>query len=362
MENKTNLIVWMNQPSHHQSQFFKALNNKFEYFKVYYYGTVSQDRQEMGWTTDIVLNDYEEYIDCNNYDLDLEVMKNYIHIIPGYGHPLLLKLRKFFSENGIKWIHWSEKSSQGWKWYISYPRKFLHAYYVNKYALGALAIGEHAKKDFIKWGINEDKIEILSYSFNTMEEIEPDSEIIKFKANRKAFLFVGSLYPLKGIDLLIKAFAEKYNNNPDWCLVLVGNEKNGFNYRQLIASLGIEKQVMFRGVIPAKDIYSAYSASDVFVLPSRYDGWGMVVNEAIYCGLPVIASDAVGASAHLVTPENGYIFQSNKFIDLANCMKQYQDDILLKYHSKNSKKVFDLFKSDLFAEKLLKIISGWNYQ
>lgn len=357
-----NLIIWMNQPSHHQSQFFKALNNRFNEFKVYYYGSVSENRKDMGWTTDIVLSDYEEYIDCNNYDLDLDVMKNYIHILPGYGHPLLLKLRKLFSENGIKWIHWSEKASQGWKWYISYPRKFWHAYYVNKYALGALAIGEHAKKDFIKWRINEDKIEILPYSFNTMEEIEPDSEIIKFKENRKAFLFVGSLYRLKGIDLLIKAFAEKYKNNPDWCLILVGNEKNGFNYRQLITSLGIEKQVMFRGVIPAKDIYSAYSASDIFVLPSRYDGWGMVVNEAIYCGLPVIVSDAVGASPHLVTPKNGFVFHSNSLLDLVTCMEKYQDETVLESHASNSKKVFELFRSDVFSEKLLRIIKRWNNQ
>ncbi len=359
MENKTNLIVWMNQPSHHQSQFFKALNNKFEYFKVYYYGTVSQERQEMGWTTDIVLNDYEEYIDYSNYDLNLEDMKNCTHILPGYGHPLLLKLRKLFSENGIKWIHWSEKASQGWKWYISYHRKALHAYYVNKYALGALAIGEHAKKDFIKWGMNEDKIGILPYSFNTMKEIDADSEIINFKGNRKAFLFVGSLYPLKGIDLLIKAFSGKYKNNPDWCLILVGNEKKGFNYRHLITSLGIEKQVMFRGIIPAEDIYSAYSASDVFVLPSRYDGWGMVVNEAAYCGLPVITSDAVGASSHLIGPENGLIFKSNNIVDLANCMEKYQDDNFLNFHAMNSRKIFELYKSDVLSEKLFNIIKFW---
>lgn len=356
------LVIWMNQPSHHQAQFFDELNEKCEYFQVYYYDKIPSTRSEMGWNKDFQIKSYEKYIDHQEFKINLDELKNYIHILPGYSHPLLLKLRKLFSANGIKWIHWSEQASQGWKWYISYPRKVLHAYYVNKYALGALAIGEHAKKDFIKWRINEDKIEILPYSFNTMEEIEPDSEIIKFKENRKAFLFVGSLYPLKGIDLLIKAFAEKYKNNPDWCLILVGNEKNGFNYRQLITSLGIEKQVMFRGVIPAKDIYSAYSASDIFVLPSRYDGWGMVVNEAIYCGLPVIVSDAVGASPHLVTPKNGFVFHSNSLLDLVACMEKYQDETVLESHASNSKKVFELFRSDVFSEKLLRIIKRWNNQ
>lgn len=359
---KLNLCVWMNLPSHHQTQFFKSLNNKINQFKVYYYGSVSKSRKDMGWATDIVLCDYEEYIDSNNYDIDLEVMKNYIHILPGYGHPLLVKLRKLFSENGIKWIHWSEKASQGWKWYISYPRKFLHAYYINKYALGALAIGEHAKQDFIKWGVDVEKIDLLPYSFNTIKVNNPDKEIVEFKKDRKAFLFVGSLYPTKGIDLLLTAFAEKFKKEPNWCLVLVGNERSGYNYKDLSIKLGIDKQVFFRGVIPAIDIHSAYSACDVFVLPSRYDGWGMVVNEALYCSLPVIASNAVGASLHLVTSDNGYVFSSGDSNELAEYMGKYQDKKLLNLHSKNSKKQFELFNSDVFSKKLFDIIKRWDNQ
>lgn len=360
MENETNLIVWMNQPSHHQSQFFDCLYNQFHDFKVFYYGTVSDNRKEMGWDSDILLKSYEQYFDAENQNIDLDVMKNYIHIIPGYGNPLLLKLRKLFSKNSVKWIHWSEKASQGWKWYASYPRKLMHAYYINKYALGALAIGEHAKQDFIKWGVDVEKIDLLPYSFNTIKVNNPDKEIVEFKKDRKAFLFVGSLYPTKGIDLLLTAFAEKFKKDPNWCLVLVGNERSGYNYKDLSIKLGIDKQVFFRGVIPAIDIHSAYSACDVFVLPSRYDGWGMVVNEALYCSLPVIASNAVGASLHLVTSDNGYVFSSGDSNELAEYMGKYQDKKLLNLHSKNSKKQFELFNSDVFSKKLFDIIKRWD--
>lgn len=353
------LVIWMNQPSHHQAQFFDELNEKCEYFQVYYYDKIPSTRSEMGWNKDFQIKSYEKYINHQEFKINLDELKKYIHILPGYGHPLLLKLRNEFSKNGIKWIHWSEKASQGWKWYISYPRKFLHSYYVNKYALGALAIGEHAKKDFIKWGINENKIEILPYSFNTMEKVKPDSEIIKFKANRKAFLFVGRLYPLKGIDLLIKAFTQTYKDHPEWCLILVGNEKEGYNYRKLVSDLGIESQVLFRGVIPVQDISSAYYACEIFVLPSRYDGWGMVVNEAICCGLPVIVSDAVGASTHLATKDNGLIFKSADVIELANHMKAYENYELIISHGVNSKKVFASFTSTFFSEKLINVINMW---
>ncbi|WP_180160174.1 glycosyltransferase family 4 protein [Acinetobacter sp. YH12054] len=357
-----NLIIWMNQPSHHQSQFFDCLDNQFHGFKVFYYGTVSENRKEMGWDSDILLKSYEQYFDAENQNIDLDFMKNYIHIIPGYGNPLLLKLRKLFSKNNVKWIHWSEKASQGWKWYASYPKKKLHAYYINKHALGALAIGEHAKQDFIKWGVDEEKIDLLPYSFNTIKVNNPDKEIVEFKKDRKAFLFVGSLYPTKGIDLLLTAFAKKFKNHPDWCLVLVGNQRSGYNYKDLSIKLGIDKQVLFRGVIPAIDIHSAYSACDVFVLPSRYDGWGMVVNEALYCSLPVIASNAVGASLHLITSDNGYIFSSGDSNELAEYMGKYQDKKLLNLHSKNSKKQFELFNSDVFSKKLFDIIKRWDNQ
>ncbi|MGD9698661.1 glycosyltransferase family 4 protein [Acinetobacter sp.] len=357
-----NLIVWMNQPSHHQAQFFDELNSKCERFQVFYYDKIPSARSEMGWDKDFQLESYEKYIDPKEFKINLDELKNYIHILPGYGHPLLLKLRNEFSKNGIKWIHWSENATPGWKWYLSSYRKFIHAHYINNFALGALAIGEHAKNDFIKWGVKSKKIEILPYSFNSLISKDPDAEIVKFKAGRKAFLCIGVLYPRKGIDLLIKAFAQSYKDHPEWCLVLIGNEKEGYNYRKLVSDLGIESQVLFRGVIPAQNISSAYYACEIFVLPSRYDGWGMVVNEAIYCGLPVIVSDAVGASPHLVTPKNGFVFHSNSLLDLVACMEKYQDETVLESHASNSKKVFELFRSDVFSEKLLRIIKRWNNQ
>lgn len=353
------LIMWMNQPSHHQAQFFDELNSKCECFQVFYYDKIPSARSEMGWNKDFQLEFYEKYIDPKAFKINLDELKNYIHILPGYGHPLLLKLRNEFSKNGIKWIHWSENATPGWKWYLSSYRKFIHAHYINNFALGALAIGEHAKNDFIKWGVKSRKIEILPYSFNSLISKDPDAEIVKFKAGRKAFLCIGVLYPRKGIDLLIKAFAQSYKDHPEWCLVLIGNEKEGYNYRKLVSDLGIESQVLFRGVIPAHEISSAYYACEIFVLPSRYDGWGMVVNEAICCGLPVIVSNAVGASTHLVLKENGFIFKSKNIEELATYMKKYDNYELITLHGLNSKKIFERFKSDVLAEKLLSAIKLW---
>ena len=355
-----NLIVWMNIPSHHQSQFFEALNKVCTNFKVYYYGKVPSNRSEMGWESNIELKNYENYIDSDNYKIDLSDLKDYIHILPGYGHLLLLKLRNEFSKNNIKWVHWSEKATPGWKWYASYYKKFIHAHYVNKYALGALAIGNHAKNDFIGWGIKAEKIEILPYSFNTLNIFPADDDILKFKKSRKSFLFVGSLYSLKGVDLLLKAFYQKFKDNKDWCLILVGNIKDDTDYKKVIDDYGLSDQVLIRGVIPAHQITSAYMACDIFVLPSRYDGWGMVVNEAVYCNLPVIVSDAVGASEHLVhSGKNGFIFKSNDLDSLAEQMVKYKNSQLISEHKKHNSEIFSKYSSDALSQCLIDILESW---
>jgi len=354
------LIVWMNIPSHHQSQFFDALNNVCTEFKVYYYGKVPVSRSEMGWKSDIKLKNYEAYIKPENLELNLFDLEDYVHILPGYGHPLLIKLRQIFSKNNIKWVHWSEKSRTGFYWYLSFIKKNLHARYINKFALGALAIGSQAESDFINWGVRREKVEILPYSFNSLNYKLPDQEILSFKKNRFAFLFVGALCKRKGVDILLEAFSNSFKGDVQWCLILVGNQKKDINCENIVNKLGIQDQVFFRDVISSNDIMSAYKAADIFVLPSRHDGWGMVVNEAVYCNLPVIVSDAVGASAHLVQSEkNGFIFKSGDPDSLAEQMVKYKNFQIISEHGKYNSEIFSKYSSDSLSKHLVDILKTW---
>lgn len=355
-----NLIIWMNIPSHHQSQFFDSIYRKNPELKVHYYQEVFTEREEMGWSATFNLKDYESFVDPNTYTLDTQELKNYIHIILGYSHKFTRKLRDFFCQNNITWVHWSEKATPGWKWYLSFPRKRLHAHYVNKYALGAFAISEYAKNDFIKWGMEPNKIEILPYSFNQLSDCVADFRILEFKKKRRAFLFVGSLYHLKGTDILLNAFAIEFKDNPHWCLILVGNQKNNVDYRKMVKKLGIEHQVLFRGVVESKNIKSVYEACDVFVLPSRYDGWGMVASEAIYSGMPVIVSDAAGCSRHIVhLNKNGHTFRSGDYQSLAEVMILYKDENTIVEYGKYSSLLFNRFNSEYMSSHFLKTLSMW---
>jgi glycosyltransferase involved in cell wall biosynthesis len=106
--------------------------------------------------------------------------------------------------------------------------------------------------------------------------------------------------------LLCEAFTRLVQRGENVSLTLVGE---GPLRQSLGTSLPAEatQRVDFAGFRPVADLPKLFADHNVFVLPSRHDGWGVVVNQAIAAGMPVIATDAVGAGQDLVVPErNGY--------------------------------------------------------
>jgi glycosyltransferase involved in cell wall biosynthesis len=73
-----------------------------------------------------------------------------------------------------------------------------------------------------------------------------------------------------------------------------------------------------------EDLPRFFARADVFILPSRYDGWGVVVNQALGAGMPIICSDMVGAGRDLVEKDvNGAIFPNGNAGALADCMQRF---------------------------------------
>ena len=137
------------------------------------------------------------------------------------------------------------------------------------------------------------------------------------------FLFCGQMIARKGLDHLLTAFANLPENAR---LLLVGREAE---LPGMLADLPSEvrQRVEYAGFQPPEALPAFFARADVFVLPSRYDGWGVVVNQALGGGLPIIVSDQVGAGYDLVTPgENGEIFRAGDPADLAAKMRIFTAD------------------------------------
>ncbi len=136
------------------------------------------------------------------------------------------------------------------------------------------------------------------------------------------FLYCGQLIHRKGVDLLASAFVQLARKNPKATLTFVGEGPLHGDLARLIPP-ELNSRIHFAGFQPIESLPRWFSQADVLVLPSRHDGWGVVVNQAIAAGLAVICSDAVGAAADLVEPQaNGFIFPSGDQPKLAECLAQ----------------------------------------
>jgi glycosyltransferase involved in cell wall biosynthesis len=140
------------------------------------------------------------------------------------------------------------------------------------------------------------------------------------------FLYVGRLVDVKGLDILIAAFSIIYHNNMQARLVIVGDGEKKENLNKQALSLGLENAVIFTGKKMNEELFAWYRLGQIFILPSRFEPFGAVVNEALICGCKVIVSDQVGASC-LINNENGYIFKNNSINNLADFMQNSLKDI-----------------------------------
>jgi len=134
------------------------------------------------------------------------------------------------------------------------------------------------------------------------------------------FLFCGQMIARKGVDLLLEAF-QRLGSSAQ--LLLVGREAE---LPQFLAILPVDvrKRIVYAGFQPPEELPRFFSQADVFVLPSRYDGWGVVVNQALGAGLPIICSDMVGAGRDLVKEEvNGLLFPAGDSAALAEKMQRF---------------------------------------
>ena len=336
------VLFWMNIPSHHQRTFFEEihLHKKIE-ISVIYYDKVPLNREKLGWDTKFDFYEFEKSIENLNQQEILKLIlasRDRINIVPGFSHPFLKKVIPILIENNIKWVHWSERSGKPFTKLFNYNYRLtnffmplyltlkgyrFYAKKINKYALGAFAISELAKKNFIEWGVEDVKIKILNYALKPLNKSNFNPLLGIKEGNFRTFMYAGVLTPHKGIGILIKAFSKLSDKN-NWLLVLIGNDlSNGF-YKNLVKKLNLEKQIFFLGTVESNNINQYVDNADVFVLPTLFDGWGAVLNEAASLKKPLISTDQCGAAFHLIKDgKNGFRVKANSVTDLKVALQFY---------------------------------------
>lgn len=130
-------------------------------------------------------------------------------------------------------------------------------------------------------------------------------------------VFVGRLISRKAVDVALLALAQ-LRDRP-WSFDIVGDGPERPALEQLACALGIADRVRFLGMLSNVDARTRVAAGDVFLLPSREDGWGAVVNEALMSGVPVICSSACGA-ADLIRQDRGSVVSADSVSSLREAL------------------------------------------
>jgi len=226
-----------------------------------------------------------------------------------------------------------------------------------------LAYGSEAADYLIRYGADKDKIvisrnaiEVENFSVESKKYVV-DKESLKERYNLPMLniLFCGRLVPCKNLLSLINAFS--LLDCKQCGLIIIGDGYKKDEYFNYCSSNNI-KNVFFKGHQDFEELVKYYLISDIFVLPSNREIWGLVVNEAMACGLPVICSNKAGAAKDLIKDGvNGYTFNPDDVNELKDKLATLLNDgDKRKKMGQNSLRIIKDCTPEKYAEDLLKAI------
>lgn len=173
------------------------------------------------------------------------------------------------------------------------------------------------------------------------------------------FLFCGQMIARKGLDVLLAAFDRLVLSGHDAKLRLVGREAELPEMLRLVDAK-TKSRIDYLGFQPPERLPEFFAGNDVFVLPSRHDGWGVVVNQALATGIPVICSDNVGAAMDLVKPGvNGLLVKAGDVDSLADALRQVAErPAVLDEWSRNARETSRDLTPEAGAEKWVRVFDS----
>jgi glycosyltransferase involved in cell wall biosynthesis len=192
---------------------------------------------------------------------------------------------------------------------------------------GFFAFGERSREYLMSLGAKQDKIFIpcqaaaMPRAFSPGTVVEDRLEHRQEVGNKPVFLFVGRLSAEKGINTLVDAFKLLKNSVPEAELRLVGTGPLSDQLKQQVAEAGLADSVKFLGSLQDAPLSREYFTASCMVLPSTREPWGLVTNEALAHGCPVVVSESCGCVPELVVDGmSGYAFPAGDVAALHRTM------------------------------------------
>lgn len=235
-------------------------------------------------------------------------------------------------------------------------------------ASGAIVPGQNAAA-YCEWlGLSRERIFVAPNAVNTSyfkkqaEMLLPIREDIRRELGLDGvvILFVGRMVEYyKQVSILIHAHKQLETRGLDARLVLIGEGDDRSEYERMSRELGLHS-IRFIDFVNHDALCRCYASADMFVLPSRSETWGFVLNEAMEFSLPLVVTRAVGASPDLVTEgENGFIVPTGDADALANALQCLVTDSALRCQmGEISKRRVAAFSPENWADGFVRAIEA----
>ena len=354
---KIQIIIYSVVPSPYQRDLFYALSQLSELSLQVYY--LEKSVSDSPWP-EKELQSYEQVLagtflkwGASRFHLNWhlpDLHNTDIFVFNGYQNSIAQWILRTQSKKEVPFIFLGEKmvgSTSGIKGKLQH----FFANSLNKCAAIA-AIGTKAQKDY-QQRFPDKPIFNIPYYCNLAE----------FSHNRPerprtpiTIIFCGQMIARKGVDLLLNAFSQIIANGLEAKLLLVGREAE---LPQMMSNLppNVCDRIEYAGFQAPEALPKFFRQADIFVLPSRYDGWGVVVNQALGAGLPIICSDAVGAATDLVEQgKNGSVFPVGNVDALYEALKNYvQNPTAIKAASEASIAKSAFWEPQVGAQRWLEV-------
>ena len=291
------VIFWQPIDSPHQEAFLESLARQF-------HGEVilgverglPVDRRAQGWRlpNHVNVKVVDISVPANHAALASHATPTTLHVFSGFfSHPLVWAGFRRLASSSARLAIFSEAPEQPWAtgWMKRLRGSVRAARWASRFAF-VLAVGGVGCEFFERIGFPREKIVPFGY----FVDVPPLTVAGAARADgtRMRFVSAGQLIRRKGIDLLVEACALLPEQG--WTLDVFGDGPQRAALGGRVDALGLADRVRFRGTIPGDSLRRELVTFDRAILPSRFDGWGMLASESLAAGTPVICTDACGAA------------------------------------------------------------------
>lgn len=234
-----------------------------------------------------------------------------------------------------------------------------------KHAKKIITVSNFSKQEILDvYGADSEKIKVIYNGYNTQifnnrcEESEISRVLKKYGLTRPYILYVGRLEKKKNTPALIEAYCllKEDNKKINHKLLLIGNASYGYDeVNYTIREFGLEHDVVMPGWIEEADMKYIYCGASIFVFPSKYEGFGIPLLQAMACGVPIAASWE--SSIPEIAEDVAVLFNPNSSRSIAQAINQLlSDDDLRQKAIENGNERIKLFSWKKSAQETLDLL------